>query len=256
MRIDFHTHSTISHDALSEYSQILKECIKKNINAIAMTEHDKIDLKMPYNIFKSNNIDIIQGCEYTADNGSHIIGLFIKKEIKKFSSVDTIINEIKKNNGIVMIPHPFKEKTGFIKCTKNYKKYLEYVDIIELYNGGVKEKENEILHIKKLSKYYNLKLVAGSDSHKPDQIGYYLNKYTENKKIDLKNIILSEDPKIFINKSYKDKPRTLNFIQRNLIYQKIVLKINSELKMEIKRLIFKIFGNQNKTNKDIYREIK
>ena len=87
--------------------------LKKKIDAIAITEHDKINFNLPISHFKRNKVNIINGCEFTASNGSHIIGLFINKKLKKHSSIDKIIKSIKEDNGIVIIPHPFKNKTGF-----------------------------------------------------------------------------------------------------------------------------------------------
>lgn len=256
MRIDFHTHSNLSYDALSSYNQILNECIKKKIDVIAITEHDKINFNLPISHFKRNKVNIINGCEFTASNGSHIIGLFINKKLKKHSSIDKIIKSIKEDDGIVIIPHPFKNKTGFFKCTKNFKKYLNRVDVIEIYNGGVKETKTEINYIKQISKKYNMKIIAGSDSHKPNQIGYYLNEYSKNTNKDIKSRILNENPKILINKSYKKKPRSLNILQKSSIYQILISNINFELKMKFKRFIFNILSYKKKGSRYFYRELK
>ena len=46
-----------------------------------------------------------------------------------------------------------------------------------------------------------MKIIAGSDSHKPNQ--NYLNEYSKNNNKDIKSRILNENPKILINKVTK-----------------------------------------------------
>ena len=91
-----------------------------------------------------------------------------------------------------------------------------------------------------------MKIIAGSDSHKPNQIGYYLNEYSKNTNKDIKSRILNENPKILINKSYKKKPRSLNILQKSSIYQILISNINFELKMKFKRFIFNILSYKKK----------
>lgn len=255
MKIDFHTHTNESYDGFSTYDEILIECKKKLIDVIAITDHDKINLKK-YDIFKKNNIQVISGCEYTANDGSHIIGLFVKNQIEKFSSVEKIFSSIKKDKGIIIIPHPFKNHTGFFKQNSNYKKYLHEVDLIEIFNGGTNETLDEIRTIKKIAKENNIKIVAGSDSHQSHQIGFYLNIYPDIKK-DLKELILDCNPKIMKNNFYKKKPRTNNIIQNYWIYQFFIKLVSFKAKMFIKRIIYN-YNNKSKSSekKFSYSEIQ
>jgi len=48
---------------------------------------------------------VIVGSEISTERGE-IIGLFLKEEIKP-GNVQEVISEIKEQNGIIVIPHPF-----------------------------------------------------------------------------------------------------------------------------------------------------
>lgn len=255
IRIDFHTHTKDSYDGFTNYDEIIKECKKKSIDAIAITEHDKINNKNS-DIFKKNNIHLISGCEYTAVDGSHIIGLFVENQIEELSSVEKIISSIKKENGIVMIPHPFKNETGFFKQNTNFSKYLNDIDLIEIFNGGTNETIDEIETIKKLAKRNNIKIIAGSDSHKAYQIGYYVNIYPD-VHTNLKETILNSNPKIMRNNFYKKKPRINNAIQKNLIYQFLIKLFSFKAKMLIKRIIYNYCNKSKSSEKNFsYSEIQ
>ncbi|MDC0435818.1 PHP domain-containing protein, partial [Pelagibacteraceae bacterium] len=141
MLIDLHCHTKLSYDGFTTYKQILKACKKKKISAVAITEHDKLD---PFikSYFKKYGLKIITGCEFTTDQNAHIIGLFINKAEPKRNDIDTIIKHILSQNGLVLIPHPFKKETGIFKIYKNFN-FLKKCHLIELVNGGTKESEEE-----------------------------------------------------------------------------------------------------------------
>lgn len=168
MLVDLHNHTYKSHDGFSTDKQIISACKKKGINAIAITEHD-VSCRSNSKLYKENNIELIKGCEFTTNNGAHIIGLFISDSNLLDNSREGIIKHIKNEGGIIIMPHPWKKDSGYMAkyCEDDF---LHNFDFIEMINGGwnSKEFENDIL---KIAKKYDIKMVSSSDSHKCSHVG-------------------------------------------------------------------------------------
>lgn len=113
-KIDLHIHSNISDGALSS-KEIIDLAIKKNIPAIAITDHnDARGIEEALEYAKGKNIEVISGIEITVtppkdSRELHIVGLFIdhtNKEILnilekcKKHSIDTAKKIIKKINDL------------------------------------------------------------------------------------------------------------------------------------------------------------
>jgi DNA polymerase III alpha subunit len=252
MFIDFHCHTKISYDGFTTYKELLKACKNKNISAIAITEHDKLDLKAK-SYFKKYGLDIITGCEFTTDLGAHVIGLFINEAIPKKNDIKSILNYILSQNGLVLIPHPFKDKTGILKIYKNIN-FLNKCHLIELVNGGIKETKKEKNQIISIAKKYGLKTVSGSDSHKVNQVGYYVNYY-KSKQVNLYKIIKEQKPIIYYDSSYKSPPRKIYEFQKTYFY-KILLKIISpKIRRYIKLFLYFAINSKPKIQKPTYKEL-
>ncbi len=239
MNIDFHCHTSLSYDGFSSYEGLAKAAEKKNIEVIFVTEHDKINSDKNM-IFKIKNVTFIKGCEFTASNGAHIIGLFIDKELnEQSSSYQDIFKHIKKNNGLISLPHPFKPDSGLFSIEKNFFKNLDLkdVDLIELFNGGYSntiEQKNEIIEIAKKN---NIKLIGASDAHKEIHLGYFVTKYRQ-KNEDIYNLISKEQGSILFDSSFKNFPRKVNKIQKNRLFIYIRDQIRFKYRILIKRFLY------------------
>ena len=241
MKIDFHCHTSLSYDDFSSYSGLAKAAKIKNIDVIFITEHDRISScrKM---ISNEESTTFIKGCEYTTQNGAHIIGLFIDKELsKKNHSYEDIFRHIKEHDGLISIPHPFKPGSGLLNIERNNlgDLNLENVDLIELYNGGYKESDSERQSIIELAKINDIKIIGASDAHKEVQLGYYVTSYeTENKNI--KDIIKNLQGEILHDSSFKSSPRKIKKIQKNPIFILLRNLIKFEYRMIFKRFLYSL----------------
>lgn len=252
MFIDLHCHTKLSYDGFTTYKQLLEACKKKKISAIAITEHDKLD-PFVQSYFKKYGLEIITGCEFTTDQNAHIIGLFINKAEPKGNDIDTIIKYILSQNGLVLIPHPFKKETGIFKNYKNIN-FLKKCHLIELANGGTKETDKEKNDIISAANKYNLKIVSGSDSHKINQVGYYVNYY-KNKNNSLYKIIKEQNSIIYYDSSYKSVPRKIYKFQRTFLYQILLRIISPKIRRFIKIFFYLILNLKVKIKKPIYKKI-
>jgi len=131
------------------------------LNGIAITDHDTIKGGLEArNINNDPNFVVIVGCEILTDVGD-IIGLFLSKEIKS-RDYEGVIKEIKDQNGIIVLPHPYRGH-------KLNSKIIENVDAIEVFNS--RNNENENIKALKLAKKYNKPILTGSDAHFVIEIG-------------------------------------------------------------------------------------
>jgi len=109
LRIEMHLHTRYSIDSYLKLETIIEVCQKKDINAVAVTDHGTIEgaEKLREKIEKKNaKIKVITGEEIFTTKGE-IIGLFLKERIPYLLSPEETIRRIKKQGGLVYIPHPF-----------------------------------------------------------------------------------------------------------------------------------------------------
>ncbi|MCK9393370.1 PHP domain-containing protein, partial [bacterium] len=133
MKIDLHCHTFHSEDGTSSIKSIIKQGKKKGLDGVAITDHENADAwKEAVFWGKKCGFEIILGEEIKSSQGD-ILGLFMKEKIDgKGKDPRWIMEEIKKQGGLVFIPHPFHVIEGF---KKSLEQYLYLIDGIEVYNG-------------------------------------------------------------------------------------------------------------------------
>jgi len=164
LNVDLHMHTNASFDSNDSTVAKLKMAEKVGLDIIAITDHNSIDnaLKAQEIVPKLRvKLKVIVGEEISTDKGE-VIGLFLEKFIKP-GKLQTVIENIKSQGGIIYLPHPFKRsevtKTNFIKD----------IDIIEVWNARSSYEQNYKALIFALQQG---KLMAcGSDSHIISELG-------------------------------------------------------------------------------------
>jgi len=196
-----------AHDCYTNEEDILPIAKERGINAVAITDHNKIDnaIKM----YKKNSEFFIPACEYdisvpkseefnfflngryaNGNNLIHILGYgitdpLLHNELLKSSSNLELFSKIAKNAGVVTaLAHPsyFEWPLSYIKTIvesvdlneeksivkpKFYEFCLKNVDLIETIDGN--QISNDFSQM--LADYYNLPTIGGSDSHSLCTIG-------------------------------------------------------------------------------------
>lgn len=187
-KTEFHVHTRGSKDSTLNFIFLFMQCKIKKINCIAITDHNEVNWAVKHKEkFEKNNIKVIVGEEIFTSEGE-IIGLFLKKRILPNLTPLETINEIKRQNGIVYIPHPYepyRHKT--VLKEKNIEKYSNMYDLIEFHNGRNRTEEISNKQ-KKLQNKYGITGVIGSDAHTFFEIG---RNYMMLDSIDKKNIVNS-----------------------------------------------------------------
>jgi len=162
---DCHIHSCYSSDSNLKCSDILSIAKKKKLKLIAVTDHNTINGGLvTKSLARGSDIEVIVGAEIKTHSGE-VIGLNLKEEIK-FRSLIPCIEEIKRQNGLVVIPHPSRWNKKKIPISKIKK----YVDYIEVYNG---RNLSTISNLKayKLASNMGIQTIVGSDAHFGFEIG-------------------------------------------------------------------------------------
>ena len=181
LRADLHVHSAYSFDSKSPLKKILKKCGDKKIDLIAITDHEEIFGAEKLSQMAKDLI-VIKGEEIDTEYGD-IIGLFLKEKVKTKKFFEAV-KEIKRQRGLVVIPHPAMYHILTDKVVKS-------ADLVEVFNSRVGSPANNMAGI--LSKDFGKPGIAGSDAHFLFEIGNgvtIINSKSKNPK-DIKNALLS-----------------------------------------------------------------
>ncbi len=196
IKLDLHLHTIYSGDSLINPSKILPFLKRKNIDGLAICDHDTLKgyYKLKKIIPKQSQIILIPGMEIETNYGE-VIALFIQKEISlKNPDFFCITDQIRDQGGVVIIPHPF----DFLRRNRlNIKELGEtvigkHVDGVEIINSRIIF-PSCIKKAKKLQNKFGLFETGGSDAHTYNEIGngYTLITKPENSSLDaIKQLLL------------------------------------------------------------------
>jgi predicted metal-dependent phosphoesterase TrpH len=166
MRYDLHTHSKYSFDGFLDPEKMVKMALERGLSGIAVTDHDTLKGGLKAKKYETEDFKVILGSEITTKRGE-IIGLFLTEEIKSNDALD-VVYEIKDQDGMVVIPHPFDEmrNSTFHPTAHDVK----FIDHIEVFNSRcIFQKYNE--NAARFAKKHKLNAIAGSDAHFMNEIG-------------------------------------------------------------------------------------
>lgn len=159
-KVDLHTHSIASYDGgikPNQYQQILDQ---GKLDYLAITDHNKIDLAIKLQHEFGNKI--IVGEEIKTTDGE-IIGLFLTECIPSGLSAYETSRAIKKQGGLVYIPHPFETiRSGM--SIKTLEQIKNLIDIIEVFNGRA-VLQNKSSQAQKFATKNKIASSASSDAH-------------------------------------------------------------------------------------------
>ncbi|MBA5941804.1 MAG: PHP domain-containing protein [Methanophagales archaeon] len=166
MKYDLHIHSKYSADGVLEPEKIVKIAMRVGLDGIAVTDHETIKGGVKAKKYENDDLIVIVGSEIETERGE-IIGLFLEEEVKS-RSLQEVIDEIKDQNGIAVVPHPFdrlrrltfhptEEDVKFIDCIEGFNSRC----VFQRYNKRAIEYGIE----------HGLAITAGSDAHFGGQIG-------------------------------------------------------------------------------------
>jgi hypothetical protein len=166
--VDLHMHTDHSYDCATPVEVLLAEARAKGLGAIAVTEHNEISGALEA-AEKAKGIKVIVGEEVKTASQGEVIGLFIKEKIPRGMTLRETIDEIKRQGGLVYVPHPF-DRMHSVPDYKNLLEVLDDIDLIEVFNPRVAISEFNEEAVRFAAKYRMI-AGAGSDAHVPQGLG-------------------------------------------------------------------------------------
>ena len=166
--VDLHMHTDHSYDCATPVEVLLAEARARGLGAIAVTDHNEVSGAHAARA-QADGIGVIVGEEVkTADQGE-VIGLFIENKIARGMTLQQTIAEIKRQGGLVYVPHPF-DRLHSVPDYEHLLDVLDDVDAIEVFNPRVAISEfND--EAARFAAKYRIPAGAGSDAHVPQGLG-------------------------------------------------------------------------------------
>jgi predicted metal-dependent phosphoesterase TrpH/glycosyltransferase involved in cell wall biosynthesis len=168
--VDLHMHTDHSYDCATPVEVLLAEARTRGLGAIAVTDHNEISGALEARRkADGTGVKVIVGEEVkTADQGE-VIGLFLEKRIQRGMTLQETIAEIRRQGGLVYVPHPF-DRLHSVPDYEHLLAVLDDVDAIEVFNPRVAISEfNE--EAARFAAKYRIPAGAGSDAHVPQGLG-------------------------------------------------------------------------------------
>jgi glycosyltransferase involved in cell wall biosynthesis len=166
--VDLHMHTDHSYDCATPVEVLLAEARAKGLGAIAVTEHNEISGALEA-AAKAKGIKVIVGEEVKTASQGEVIGLFIKEKIPRGMTLQETIAEIKRQGGLVYVPHPF-DRMHSVPDYKHLLDVVDDIDLIEVFNPRVAIAEFNEEAVRFAAKY-RMVAGAGSDAHVPQGLG-------------------------------------------------------------------------------------
>lgn len=169
LHVELHCHSSLSPCSGQSLDQIINACAKKKISAIAITDHDETSQAFALQKRAPKNLQVIIGEEINTQSGE-VIGYFLQEKIAPELTVAETFAAIKKQGGLVSIPHPTDILRKKIIDLQEVLPFMDQVDIIETFNSRNLLWWNN-WQAKKLAAQYGKIAAVGSDAHFEQEIG-------------------------------------------------------------------------------------
>ena len=174
IELDLHMHTDHSHDCATPVEVLLATAREQGLGAIAVSDHNEISgaLEARAQALRSGPhppIRVIVGEEVKTAGQGEVIGLFIEEKIPRGLSLEETVAEIKRQGGIVYVPHPF-DRMHSVPDYEHLLPILDDVDAIEIFNprvaiGAFNDEAS------RFAAKYRIPAGAGSDSHVAQGLG-------------------------------------------------------------------------------------
>ena len=166
--VDLHMHTDHSYDCATPVEVLLAEARQRGLGAIAVTDHNEVSGALEARA-KASGIKVIVGEEVKTAAQGEVIGLFIEERIPRGMTLEATIAEIRRQGGIVYVPHPF-DRMHSVPDYAHLLAVLDEIDAIELFNPRVAISEFNEEAVRFAAKY-RIPAGAGSDAHVPQGLG-------------------------------------------------------------------------------------
>ncbi len=170
IHVDLHMHTDHSPDCATPVRTLLETAKERGLGAIAITDHNEISGALEAReIANEVGVKVIVAEEVKTAEQGEVIGLFIEERIERGMTMAETIAEIRRQGGLVYVPHPF-DRLHSVPDYEHLLDIVEEIDILEVFNPRVALTAfNE--EAERFAAKYRIVPGAGSDSHVAQGLG-------------------------------------------------------------------------------------
>ncbi|HEY6771332.1 MAG TPA: PHP domain-containing protein, partial [Solirubrobacterales bacterium] len=168
---DLHMHTDHSPDCATPAELLLETAKERGLGAIAITDHNEISgaLEAREIAARIGGIKVIIAEEVKTAHEGEVIGLFLNERIERGMTLAETIAEIRRQGGLVYVPHPF-DRLHSVPDYENLLEVVDEIDILEVFNPRVTLSAFNEEAVRFAGKY-DIVPGAGSDSHVAQGLG-------------------------------------------------------------------------------------
>ncbi len=171
VEVDLHMHTDHSGDCATPVKVLLETARDRGLGAIAITDHNEVSGALEAREIAAgmDDLQVIVAEEVKTAEQGEVIGLFLEEKIPKGLSMAETIAEIRRQGGLVYVPHPF-DRFHSVPDYEHLLDIVEEVDILEVFNPRVALTTFNQEAVRFAEKY-RIVPGAGSDSHVAQGLG-------------------------------------------------------------------------------------
>jgi len=171
IEVDLHMHTDHSGDCATPVDVLINTARDRGLGAIAITDHNEVSgaLEARKLAEELGDIKVIVAEEVKTAEQGEVIGLFLEEKIPKGLTMAETIAEIRRQGGLVYVPHPF-DRFHSVPDYEHLLDIVEEIDLLEVFNPRVALTSfNE--EAVRFARKYRIVPAAGSDSHVAQGLG-------------------------------------------------------------------------------------
>jgi predicted metal-dependent phosphoesterase TrpH len=171
IEVDLHMHTDHSGDCATPVVVLIQTARDRGLGAIAITDHNEVSgaLEARKLAEELGDIKVIVAEEVKTAEQGEVIGLFLEEKIPKGLTMAETIAEIRRQGGLVYVPHPF-DRFHSVPDYEHLLDIVEEIDILEVFNPRVAVTSFNEEAVRFAAKY-RIVSGAGSDSHVAQGLG-------------------------------------------------------------------------------------
>jgi hypothetical protein len=167
LRVEFHCHTTASHDGLTSPGGLVEACRREGLDRVIVTDHNTIE-----GALEAQRIDptlVIVGEEIMTTAGE-LLAAFVSEEVPSGLEPMEAIRRLSAQGAFISVSHPFDWFRSPWE-SKTLVEILPHIDAIETFNARcLFQGFNRASQ--KFARRHGLPGTSGSDAHTPDELGF------------------------------------------------------------------------------------
>jgi predicted metal-dependent phosphoesterase TrpH/glycosyltransferase involved in cell wall biosynthesis len=171
IHVDLHMHTDHSPDCATPVETLVLSAKEAGLGAIAITDHNELSGAVAARELAEEigGIEVIVAEEVKTAEQGEVIGLFLDERIERGMTMAETIAEIRRQDGLVYVPHPF-DRLHSVPDYEHLLDMVEEIDILEVFNPRVTLTAFNEEAVRFAAKY-RIVPGAGSDSHVAQGLG-------------------------------------------------------------------------------------